>query len=228
MTRRARALRSVALNSGPLRARPASIGADALSEAVTSRSAVRSPKPLFALARVSDLAPIFRKGIDAECGAKVDGRLGFSVLNLNACGIRDTIDGIEGRRDCSRVDQCRITHLGADFASDSGQTRIIAAKYRIGERHEQCAVTDVAIASAVRKYRKVVILAGCFAALTEQDCMRSSSIKTLIEDRDTARNQFNLRMCDGAKFAGKISHPLSRQVLSFNKLEPSEGLFRYE
>lgn len=184
--------------------------------------------PLFTLARVSDLAPIFRKGIDTECGAKVGGRLGFGVLNLNAGGIRHTIDGIEGCRDSSRVDQCCIAHRGADFATDSGQTCIIAAKYRIGERHEQCAVADVAIPSAVRKYGQVVILASRFAALTEQDRMRSSSIKTLIEDRDTTRNQFNLRMCDGAKFARKISHPLARQVLGFHQLKPREGLLGYE
>ena len=69
---------------------------------------------------------------------------------------------------------------------------------------------NVSIPDAARQYGQIVILAGCFAALTEQDRMEGSSIKALISDRDTTSDQFDLCMRDRAKFSGKIPHPLAR------------------
>jgi len=58
--------------------------------------------------------------------------------------------------------------------------------------------------------------------------MRGGSIEALIEDRDTTRDQLDLRMRDRAVFVGEVPHPFAGQILGLDQLEPGERLLGHE
>ena len=96
--------------------------------------------------------------------------------------IRHAIDRVERRHDRRGIDQGGIAHPGADFGSDRGQARLVAAEHRLSEGDQERAMRDVAVTRGAGEQRQIVVLAFCFAALTEQDRMRGGSIETLIQD----------------------------------------------
>jgi hypothetical protein len=136
--------------------------------------------PMLAGSWVRNFTPIFGKFVDSKRRPKIGGHVGLCFFDLNPSGICNAINGVEGCRNRRSVNQSGISHFGANFGSNSRQPRVVTAKHRIRERDEQGAVANIPIPAAVRKYRQVVILTGCFAALTEQDRMGGRSIKTLV------------------------------------------------
>ena len=55
--------------------------------------------------------------------------------------------------------------------------------------------------------------------------MPGRSIETLVDNRNTCRNKFDLRVRDGSIFVGEVPHPFARQILGFDKLEPGMCFF---
>ena len=88
-----------------------------MSSASTPRSAPDLRRGRRPLARIGDLAAIFRERIDAERGAEIRRRGSLAVLDRNAGRIRHAIDGVERRDDRGRIGESGVADAGADVGS---------------------------------------------------------------------------------------------------------------
>lgn len=138
------------------------------------------------------------------------------------------VDRIEGCRNPGGIDQRGVAKLAADLGLDCGKARVVDAEHGFCERDQQRAMRNVAVARGAGEQAQIVVFTFCLAAPTEQIRVGRGSIKALVEDRDPARNQLDLRVGDGAVLVGEVAHPLAGQILGLDQPEPLDGLFGHQ
>jgi hypothetical protein len=144
--------------------------------------------------------------VNADGRSDVARCLGFPILKRRAGGIGDTIDGIEETRHRRGIDQCGRTQGQEQRSARLSQGVIIIAERRLSERHELLTMNDATVSYPGHDNREIEGLVRVFGARTEQLHMAGGSIGTLVEGRDTSRDQLDLGMSDGAILIGEIAH----------------------
>src|SRR5260370_8936070 len=97
-------------------------------------------------------------------------------------------------------------------------------------KNQKGALGDAAIAhrSALRHRPEIVALAAMLTARTEQLHMAGRSIDALVDGRDPAGQQLDLRMCDRPVFVAEIPHRRARQILMPDQIKEAPRLVRHQ
>ena len=123
---------------------------------------------LSALARVGKLATVLGKGVDAERGANVGGRLRLGVLDLNAGCVRNPVYGVERGHNGGGIDPRGISHGRAHPRLRIRQPLIVNTQRGLSEGDQQRAVRNVAVSRFAQNEAQIEAFSLGFAALTEQ------------------------------------------------------------
>ena len=162
------------------------------------------------------LKPALDKAVDAEFGAEIGGPLEAFGVERDAGRVGDPVDCVEERDDGGGIDQRRVTETLAKGYACSRRPFIVVTENRLGEIDENCAMRYAAARGGSAEHRREIVgFALMPAARTEQLRMAGGSIETAVQRRYPRRQQFDLRMRDGAIFAAEIAHLERSQIVMF-------------
>lgn len=130
----------------------------------------------------------------------------FSLFKRYARGIGNPSNAIESSNHCGG-----INHRVMSFSLSQCQPRlcdrsIVSRNGVLSEVHEYVGVEHRRYVLAVDDALNPMVYVLYATALTEQGCMASRSIETLLKRRDARREKLDLRVTDGPVLAGKIPH----------------------
>ena len=147
-----------------------------------------------------------RKIVDAEFRPQVSGQGNFIRFERNTGGVGNTDNRVENGDHCGAIDQGRATEAGLYLVACLGQMGGIRPEDRLGKVDQHFGRWNAAVRCSLAVHTaEIVGLSRMFAARPEQHDMAGRSIEALIEDRDTRRQQLDLRMRDGTVFVTKIT-----------------------
>src|ERR1700722_17175190 len=142
------------------------------------------------------------EGVDADSLAEACSFSGLRILERRAGGIGHSIDRVEKPGDPSGIDESGRAHRLEDGPPRPNQSDVVAAEDRIGEFDKAFALGNAAVTSGRNQGQRpeIVALTAMLAARTEQLHMAGGSIGTLVDGRNPAGQQLDLRVADCAIF----------------------------